>query len=120
MDLGFIDNAIDISKQQQYETEMAQLVDIAKHIGSYEWSYDGDNKLHDGPIAQALLLCPGLKDAVHKDENGTLKIDTNFIALATLGYVAAICRKVSGIELDPIEKTLAEGNAIKEQMPSGE
>lgn len=118
MDLTFIDNAIDMSQKEQYDTEMAQLVDIARHIGSFEWKYDGDNKLHDGPIAQALLLCPGLKDAVHKTEDGKLYIDTNFVALATLGYVAAICRKVSGIPLEPIEETLAKGNEIKEIMPT--
>ena len=118
MDLTFIDNAIEMSREEQYDTELAQLADIAKHIGSFEWKYDGDDKLHDGPIAQALLLCPGLKDSVHKNDDGTLYIDTNFIALATLGYVAAICRKVSGIQLEPIEETLAAGNAIKEQMPT--
>lgn len=118
MDLTFIDNAIDMSQKEQYDTEMAQLVDIARHIGSFEWKYDGDNKLHDGPIAQALLLCPGLKDAVHKTDDGKLYIDTNFVALATLGYVAAICRKVSGIPLEPIEETLAKGNEIKEIMPT--
>lgn len=118
MDLTFIDNAIEMSREEQLDTELAQLADIAKHIGSFEWKYDGDTKLHDGPIAQALLLCPGLKDAVHKNEDGTLYIDTNFIALATLGYVAAICRRVSGIKLEPIEQTLAEGNAIKAQMPT--
>lgn len=118
MDLTFIDNAIEMSQKEQLDTELAQLADIAKHIGSFEWKYDGDDKLHDGPIAQALLLCPGLKDAVHKNDDGTLYIDTNFIALATLGYVAAICRRVSGIQLEPIEQTLAEGNAIKEQMPT--
>ena len=118
MDLTFIDNAIEMSQKEQLDTELAQLADIAKHIGSFEWKYDGDNRLHDGPIAQALLLCPALKDAVHKNEDGTLYIDTNFIALATLGYVAAICRQVSGIKLEPIEQTLAEGNAIKEQMPT--
>lgn len=118
MDLTFIDNAIEMSQKEQLDTELAQLADIAKHIGSFEWKYDGDNKLHDGPIAQALLLCPGLKDAVHKNEDGTLYIDTNFIALATLGYVAAICRRVSGIQLEPIEQTLAMGNEIKESMPN--
>ena len=118
MDLTFIDNAIEMSQKEQLDTELAQLVDIAKHIGSFEWKYDGDTKLHDGPIAQALLLCPGLKDAVHKNEDGTLYIDTNFIALATLGYVAAICRRVSGIQLEPIEQTLAMGNEIKESMPT--
>lgn len=118
MDLTFIDNAIEMSQKEQLDTELAQLADIAKHIGSFEWKYDGDNKLHDGPIAQALLLCPGLKDAVHKNEDGTLYIDTNFIALATLGYVAAICRRVSGIQLEPIEETLEKGNEIKAQMPT--
>lgn len=118
MDLTFIDNAIEMSQKEQLDTELAQLADIAKHIGSFEWKYDGDTKLHDGPIAQALLLCPGLKDAVHKNDDGTLYIDTNFIALATLGYVAAICRRVSGIQLEPIEQTLAMGNEIKAQMPT--
>ena len=118
MDLTFIDNAIEMSREEQLDTELAQLADIAKHIGSFEWKYDGDTKLHDGPIAQELLLCPGLQDAVHKNGDGTLYIDTNFIALATLGYVAAICRRVSGIKLEPIEQTLAEGNAIKAQMPT--
>lgn len=118
MDLTFIDNAIEMSQKEQLDTELAQLADIAKHIGSFEWKYDGDDKLHDGPIAQALLLCPGLKDAVHKNDDGTLYIDTNFIALATLGYVAAICRRVSGIQLEPIAETLAAGNEIKAQMPT--
>lgn len=118
MDLTFIDNAIEMSQKEQLDTELAQLADIAKHIGSFEWKYDGDDKLHDGPIAQALLLCPGLKDAVHKNDDGTLYIDTNFIALATLGYVAAICRRVSGIQLEPIEETLEKGNEIKAQMPT--
>lgn len=108
LDLSFIDSAAQLSKQQIEDTEIQQLTDIARHVGSFQWQYDGDNKLHDGPIAQALLLCPGLKDAVHKDENGILNIDTNFVALATLGYVAALCRKISGIELEPPAVTLEE------------
>ena len=42
MDLTFIDNAIEMSQKEQLDTELAQLADIAKHIGSFEWKYDGD------------------------------------------------------------------------------
>ncbi len=116
LDLSFIDSAAQLSKEQINDTELQQLTDIARHIGSFQWQYDGDDKLHDGPIAQALLQCPGLKDAVHMNEDGTLYIDTNFVALATLGYVAALCRKISGIELEPPAETIKKGEEIKNEL----
>lgn len=116
IDLSFIDTAKQLSMREIYETEIAQLTDIAKHIGSFEWSYDGDDKLHDGPIAQALLLCPGLKDAVVPTEDGTLTIDTKFVSLATLGYIAALTRLLTGIQLEHPTKTIeeAENNDLAE------
>lgn len=112
IDTGFIDSAKDLSSAEINETELAQLVDIARHIGSFEWSYDGDSKLHDGPIAQELLLCPGLKDAVVPLEDGTLTIDTKFISLATLGYVAALTRILTGIHLEHPTETLEKTTGV--------
>lgn len=112
IDTSFIDTAKDMSIMDIYETEISQLYDLARHVGSFEWQYDGDNKLHDGPIAQALLLCPGLKDAVY-DDNGTLKIDTQFVALATLGYIAALTRILTGIQLEHPSETIAQAEAIQ-------
>lgn len=108
IDTGFIDDAKDLTEAEITQTEVAQLIDIARHIGSFEWQYDGDNKLHDGPIAQELLLCPGLKDAVVPLEDGTLTIDTKFISLATLGYVAALTRVLTGIRLEHPAETMAK------------
>lgn len=112
IDTSFIDSAKQMSLMEIYETEISQLYDLAKHVGSFEWQYDGDNKLHDGPIAQALLLCPGLKDAVY-DDNGTLKIDTQFVALATLGYIAALTRILTGIQLEHPTETIQQAEAIQ-------
>lgn len=112
IDTSFIDTAKDLSIMEIYETEISQLYDIAKHIGSFEWQYDGDNKLHDGPIAQALLLCPGLKDAVI-NVDGTLHVDTQFVALATLGYVAALTRILTGIQLEHPTETIAQAEQVE-------
>ena len=110
MDLSFLDNADirdDISQftpNEQELLELQQLAEIAEKIGSYTWVYDEnapkeaqDGQLHDGIVAQQLLEVPGLKAAVHEvpneDGNGThLEVDTKFVSLATLGYVAALTR----------------------------
>lgn len=113
IDTSFIDSAKQMSIMEIYETEISQLYDIAKHIGSFEWQYDGDDKLHDGPIAQALLLCPGLKDAVSQREDGVLQIDHGFVALATLGYVAALTRILTGIQLEHPTETIAQAEEVE-------
>lgn len=103
----FLDNVEDMSEGDKELTELQQLAELATEIGSYRWTYTGgpdagDGKLHDGPIAQDLLKVPGLKAAVVKDPNdGHLEIDTKYVSLATLGYVAALVRlimKMGGLD----------------------
>lgn len=89
-----------LTTEEIQQTELAQLMDLARNIGSYEWAYKGDDNLHDGPVAQQLLKCEGLKDAVHKDLNGVLFVDTKYVAMACLGYIAALTRLITGEELN--------------------
>ena len=110
----FIDDVRDdlnqISPTEKEYTELQQLAELATNIGSYQWTYTGgpdagDGKIHDGPIAQELLKVPGLKDAVNKDPNdGHLSIDTQYVSLATLGYVAALVRLIMKIGGEPSDK----------------
>lgn len=97
MDYTVFDDVEDMTPTDQEISEMNQLLTLADNVGSYQWFYDTkateDGKLHDGVIAQDLLKVPGLKAAVHKDPNdGHLSIDTNWLATAALGYVAALTR----------------------------
>lgn len=85
---------------EQKQLELKQLQDIADKIGSYYWSYKEDfamnngvdTKDHIGPIAQQLLSIPGLESAVIQAEDGTLKIDTQYLSLATFSMLAALAR----------------------------
>ena len=109
LDLDFIKNVKlqnnydELTPEDKKKVELEQLSDIARYISSTTWQYKGDTVLHDGVIAQELLQVPGLRDAVHKDENGVLSIDSNFVSLATLGYIAALTRLV--IDQMPITST---------------
>ena len=97
-----LDEVTDISKPEYKETELKAISDLAQGIGLYEWKYEpgvtGDQELHIGPIAQDLLRVPGLASAVHKQEDGTITIDSKFVALAALSYVATLARIISKIE----------------------
>lgn len=99
MNFDFIDSAMTdnppmLGSSDQLQEELLQLQEIANNVGSYKWSYDGDNEVHDGIITQDLLKVPGLKDAVHIAEDGTQTVDTNFLSLAAIGYIAALTRLV--------------------------
>ena len=91
---NIVDNPNQINSNQQELDELAKLADIADKIGSYTYMYKGTDELHDGVVAQELLQVPGLASAVKTDENGILTVDTRHVALATLGYVAALARVV--------------------------
>lgn len=103
------DSTAGLTTEDIRETEIQQLVDISRFIGSFQWQYKdpefGDENLHDGPIAQELLKVPGLAGAV-KEVNGTLTIDTKYVALATLGYVASLARLMTGVPLEHPQVTM--------------
>lgn len=100
---------------EQKQLELKQLQDIADKIGSYYWSYKEDfainngvdTKDHIGPIAQQLLSIPGLESAVIQDEDGTLKIDTQYLSLATFSMLAALARFI-GIKGDNEDGNIRE------------
>ena len=98
------DEAPAINDPVQIRDEMSQLYDIANRIGSYRWNYKEDfnaapdNNEHLGIVAQQLLQVPGLEAAVSEDPNtGVLKVDTQYVALAALGLIAALTRYVLNI-----------------------
>ena len=93
------DNPPAINSPEQVSEELMQLKELAENVGSYKWIYDGDNKEHDGIVTQDLLKVSGLKDAVKIDEEtGLQTVDTNFLSLAAIGYIAALARLVLGGE----------------------
>ena len=106
MDWSYFDT-IGSEPQIDTEDEMTQLQNVANNIGSYLYEYKPeaqeqygtDNQEHLGIIAQDLLKVPGLASAVHKDEYGNYVVDAQKVALAALGLVAALARKVLDIKL---------------------
>lgn len=105
--------------------ENTQLDLIKDNIGSYLWQYKPDfvneygvdDKEHLGIVAQELLKVPGLDSAVVQDENGVYKVKTDYIALATLGLVAALTRKVA--QLEEIISNGTDKQEVPEDIPSG-
>ncbi len=105
--------------------ENTQLDLIKDNIGSYLWQYKPDfvneygvdDKEHLGIVAQELLKVPGLDSAVVQDENGVYKVKTDYIALATLGLVAALTRKVA--QLEEIINNGTDKQEVPEDIPSG-
>ena len=104
--------------------EATQLELIKNNIGSYLWQYkpdfakeyDVDEREHLGIVAQELLKVPGLDSAVVKDSNGVYRVKTDYVALATLGLVAALTRKVAQLE-EIINGT--DKQEIPENIPAG-
>lgn len=124
--------APDINEPSQIRDEMSQLMDIASKIGSYRWSYKEDfanapdNEEHIGIVAQQLLQVPGLEAAVSEDpETGVLKVDTQYVALAALGLVAALARyvglqgenKVNGETDTELSGELPDTTTTEESLP---
>jgi len=103
MDFSWIDNAPDSFTAQNNEEQ--DLINVAKYIPLLHWEYDptkgGPESNGDqmGFITQALLKVPGLASAVNTDENGIQSFDSRFVAAAALSLVAALARKVLGIQL---------------------
>lgn len=107
MDFSYFDanaKAPELNSPEQVRDEIMQLNEVADKLGSYRWSYKDDfagekgvdTEEHFGPVAQQLLEIPGLAGAVIQDEDGTLKVNTDYAALAALGLVAALARVVLG------------------------
>lgn len=89
------------------DNEYNQLLDIAKHVGSFDYEYTDNIQApagnHIGPIAQDLLKVQGLDSLVQQDENGILTVNTQYAALAALSLVAALARKVLGVKYESTE-----------------
>lgn len=104
--------------------ENTQLELIKNNIGSYLWQYKPefsdeygvDDNEHIGILAQELLKVPGLDSAVVRDSNGIYKVKTDYVALATLGLVAALTRKVAALE-EEIENG-ADKQKVLEDIPA--
>lgn len=115
------------------------LKELAGSVGQYNYEYKeeaiDDENLNAKPgeflgiMAQDLLKIPGLASSVNKtfdkDGNETLQVDGNRLALAALGYVAALSRVVldlKGIEYGNTDKTVLDtvsGETARETIGAG-
>lgn len=96
------------TNEVQLKQEVEMLKDLASNVGLYDYNYTDeavkdptlptDNEEHIGIMAQQLLKVPGLASAVSTttDENGneTYVVDGVKVALASLGYIAALTKIV--------------------------
>lgn len=96
------------TNEVQLKQEVEMLKDLASNVGLYDYNYTNeavkdptlptDSEEHIGVMAQQLLKVPGLASAVSTttDENGneTYVVDGVKVALASLGYIAALTKIV--------------------------
>lgn len=96
------------TNEVQLKQEVEMLKDLASNVGLYDYNYTNeavedptlptDSEEHIGIMAQQLLKIPGLASAVSTttDENGneTYVVDGVKVALASLGYIAALTKIV--------------------------
>lgn len=123
MDLSYFDSPLPVDSPEQKSSELEMLKELAGSVGQYNYEYKEeaieDENLNAKPgeflgiMAQDLLKIPGLASSVNKtfdkDGNETLQVDGNRLALAALGYVAALSRVVldlKGIEYGNTDKTV--------------
>lgn len=125
---------------QQREAETEMLKELAANVGQYDYNYTDeanqdptlqgavDTEEHLGIMAQDLLKIPGLASCVNEQQDGngnqTYTVDGGRVALAALGYIAALTKIVldmRGIEYGNSSETNAntvsgeEGNTQIQQ-----
>ena len=120
------------TNEVQLKQEVEMLKDLASNVGLYDYNYTDeavedptlptDSEEHIGIMAQQLLKVPGLASAVSTttDENGneTYVVDGVKVALASLGYIAALTKIVldmrgieyANISSDNVEPVQNEGD----------
>lgn len=125
MDLSYFDSPLPVDSPEQKSSELEMLKELAGSVGQYNYEYKEeaieDENLNAKPgeflgiMAQDLLKIPGLASSVNKtfdkDGNETLQVDGSRLALAALGYVAALSRVVlemKGIEYGNTDKTVSD------------
>lgn len=127
MDFSYFDNYTedkpDLFSPAQQMSEIEQLKTIADRIGSYIWQYKPeaglDTEDHMGPVAQELLGIPGLDAAVIKEAGQPLKLDTNYLACACLGLIAALARHTLFEEgTNDGQKRQDYNNNVEGQLPT--
>lgn len=124
MDLSYFDSPLPVDSPEQKSSELEMLKELAGSVGQYNYEYKeeaiDDPNLNAksgeflGIMAQDLLKIPGLATSVSKtfdkDGNETLQVDGNRLALAALGYVAALSRIVldlKGVEYGNTNETVS-------------
>lgn len=125
MDLSYFDSPLPVDSPEQKNSELEMLKELAGSVGQYNYEYKeeaiDDPNLNAksgeflGIMAQDLLKIPGLASSVSKtfdkDGNETLQVDGNRLALAALGYVAALSRIVldlKGVEYGNTNETVSD------------
>jgi hypothetical protein len=94
-----------VSDPVQMNSELEMLRELADNVGCYAYEYKPEYQ-HDlgsndqeniGIMAQDLQKIPGLASSVITNEDGSLSVDGNRLALSALAYVAALARHILGV-----------------------
>lgn len=97
---------------------ITQLDEFAKAVNNWSYNYEADNpdgidpdKRFSGPMAQELQQIPGYDVCIVTDADGTLRVDTDRLALTLAGTLADVAKRL--IALEDWSKTLE--NAMTSQ-----
>lgn len=120
------------TNEVQLKQEVEMLKDLASNVGLYDYNYTNeaiedptlptDSEEHIGIMAQQLLKVPGLASAVSTttDENGneTYVVDGVKVALASLGYIAALTKIV--LDMRGIDYANSSSNNVEPVQNEGD
>lgn len=94
-----------VSDPVQMNSELEMLRELADNVGCYAYEYKpeyqqdlgANDQENIGIMAQDLQKIPGLASSVITNEDGSLSVDGNRLALSALAYVAALARHILGV-----------------------
>lgn len=97
-----------VSDPVQKNSELEMLRELADNVGCYAYEYKpeyqqdvgANDQENIGIMAQDLQKIPGLASSVITNEDGSLSVDGNRLALSALAYVAALARHILGVTND--------------------
>lgn len=105
LDTSYFDSEpLPLTDPVQQDSELEMLKELASNIGLYNYEYKPEFQQEEGAndqenigiMAQDLLKIPGLASCVITNPDGSLAVNGSRLALAALGYIAALARRLYG------------------------
>lgn len=116
IDTNWLDQQpLPVTDSIQQNSELEMLKELANKVGCYSYEYKPEFQQDSGAnaeenigiMAQDLLKIPGLASSVITNEDGSLAVDGNRLALSALGYVAALARHILGVTDNDSNRTVS-------------